>query len=256
MTERRSVTNINWFEDPDQIWSRIVRDPYPYKVQDSYKTRLQARDVALTSLLYLSCARATEMVGGPVQITVPEEALEKTQPGTEIIEIREDPETEEKMYVTQQNLRGVTVDQVSRRDPDFLRIRAVPIIKQKYVRVAGSWVRITDPSMYPVRQEIRLPRRGSLSKFTRAIEDHLDIIGDRSGTPVFRIGRERAWQIVNQKTGDWPHYLRDQGFRLWYRIFENDAFKLKEFSGHKKWESLEHYMSELSDQDFKRALSF
>ena len=220
MKMKRAVQDINFYDPPGSIWKKINGTPYPYQADTTF---LQLRDLALMSALYLSCCRITEMVGGPVACGI---------------------------------LPGVTVGQFDGQDPDFLRLRSVKNIKHKYTKRAGAWVPINNPSLYPTRNEIKFPRRGSFSPFTRAIDDYLGLVSKAPQVPVFRIGVRRAQQIIDTTAGIWPHYLRDQGFRAWYRVFKLDAFKLKQFSGHKNWDSLEKYMYELTDQDFKAALDF
>lgn len=217
---KRAVQDINYYDPPASIWRKINGAPYPYRVDT---IRMQLRDLALMSALYLSCTRITEMVGGPVACGV---------------------------------LPGITVGQFDTTDPDFLSLRSIKNIKHKYTRRAGAWVPIDNPSLYPTRNEVKMPRRGSFAPFTRALSDYLEMISSHPTTQLFTFTPRRARQIMDHASGLWPHYLRDQGFRAWYRVFKLDAFKLKQFSGHKKWDSLEKYMYELTDDDFKAALEF
>lgn len=217
---RRSVEAITWFDPPGEIYKKIETSPKDY----SYKTaELQARDRALSALVYCAAARITEVVGGPVMQS------------SQIIG----------------NIPGLACENVI-RDSEYLYIRQLHQIKVKTFIRAGQKIPISSVDEYPYRVEIPIPRyEGSLSSFAPLIEDHLDNVG--SG-PLFKITREYAGRIITKRSGGqlWPHYLRDQGLRFWYRVFHGDPFRLKRFSGHRQWSSLEKYMREFTQADLER----
>ena len=208
---RKTVEAITWYEPPDQIINKLLtrrgwdyhRDPVNKKI----------RDLALIAVLYVGTARITEAVGGTVKI----QGKDHTLP-------------------------GITRDQFIEQD-QAIWLRHLPIIKQKYVKRGGRWVPILSVRDYPKRVEIPFMLDDEpINRFTYFLRDHLETIPD--GEPVFKIQRTRGNQIIDEYDPEWfPHYFRDQGLRYWNRYFKRDSFKLKKFSGHKRWSSLEKYMN-------------
>lgn len=170
--------------------------------------------MALIAVLYIGTARVTEVVGGPVLIQ------------------GEDHE-----------LPGINRDQFI-DDNDHIWLRGLPIIKQKFVKRGNRWIPILTVRDYPRRVDIPFMKNEEpINRFTWALKDHLE--GIPPGEPVFNITRQRVNQICNAYDPDWfPHYFRDQGLKYWKRYFKQDSFKLKRFSGHKRWSSLQKYVEE------------
>ena len=209
---RKTVESLTWYDDPERIYKMMVGSRgWDYQIN---KVKLGIRDLALMSVLYIATARITEVVGGTVRIQGRDMKL--------------DPITKDQFIIEEDNLW----------------LRRLPIIKQKFVKRGSRWVMIQYPDEYPTRVDIPFFRsEGPINKFTDMVLDHLDTVPE--GEPVFNIGRRRAHQVVTSTNPDWfPHYFRDMGLKFWKRYFENDAFKLKKFSGHKRWSSLENYMGE------------
>ena len=132
---------------------------------------------------------------------------------------------------------------------DFVRIRFIPIIKR-------SDKRITHYLDYPFRQEIKLPKKGFISNFTRAILAWLELIDKDRDTLVFPITDRRAYQIVRTTTGEFPHYLREMGLKFWLRIYDKDVVRLKGFSGHVRIENLLRYLIEFGEEEEERLLNY
>jgi len=93
---------------------------------------------------------------------------------------------------------------------------------------------------YPLRSEIPFPLKGGLTIFTDPIVQYLDLLEDEE--ELFKFGTKRAWQIVNHITGEFPHYLRDMGLKMWLRLFDKDIVRLQNFSGHKRISNLAKYL--------------
>jgi hypothetical protein len=210
--QKRTVESLTWYDNPNKIYQDMILSPgWDYKRN---RTPLQIRDLALMTVLYIACARITEVLGGPVTIQGEKQIL--------------DP---------------IYKDQFVLED-DHLWLRHLPVIKQKYVLRGSKWLLIEGPRDYPKRVSIPFfINEDPMNKFTRCVLDHLDNIGPNR--PVFNITRGRASQIIKAKNPDWfCHYFRDMGLKFWKRYFKQDSFKLKRFSGHKRWSSLEKYMLE------------
>lgn len=214
---KRSVEADYRFYDPPEIILDKIRHPIEYR---RARDRLEIRDLALGSLIYMTTARITEIVGGPVKVGI---------------------------------LPGITPENFV-EDQAFLKVRNLPVIKQRYALRGEKWIEIKGPEDYPRRVEIPLPKAGGLSIFTKYIARHLEKI--EPGEPVFKLTSTRGYMIIRARTGEFPHYLREMGLKLWYRLFTKDPFKLKEFSGHKRWDNLERYMKELAAEDYGRVLNY
>jgi len=114
---------------------------------------------------------------------------------------------------------------------NYLMLRRVPIFKR---------MNIEKMSDYPLRSEIPFPLKGGLTIFTDSIIDYLDRIEEEN--ELFKFNTKRAWQIVNYITGEFPHYLRDMGLKMWLRLFDKDIVRLQNFSGHKDIKNLARYL--------------
>lgn len=207
---RRTIERITWYKKPDDIYRELILSPgWDYAYNQSY---YKIRDMAFITVLYLAAARVTEITGGNVLLDSKEKVL--------------DPVTKDQFF----------------EDDNALWLRQLPIIKQKWVKRGSRWVPILEPRDYPERVEIPFYKdEKPFDKFTNILMDHLETVGSKA--PVFNFGRKRAYQIVCEY-GEFPHYYRDMGLKFWRRYFKNNSFKLKKFSGHKKWSSLEKYMGE------------
>lgn len=136
--------------------------------------------------------------------------------------------------VTRATVKGgykpsLTKDQFVER-PNFLMLRNIPITKRNVEKIED----------YPYRIEVPLPTKGQLNKFTQPIVTYLDTLEDQE--ELFKFNTKRAYQIVNYVTGEFPHYLREMGLKLWLRIFERDLVKLQSFSGHRYIRNLTKYL--------------
>lgn len=178
-----------------------------------YKTRHDfylVRDRALMALFYLSCCRVSEVVRG------------KTKVG---------------------KLQGLSKIQF-KEDGDWLRLTHALIIKQRW----NKRKRILKAEDYPSRVLIGMPLKGGLSVFTDAIVKHLNQIGEED--VLFPFSRVRAYQIVRRCSGEFPHYFRDMGLKMRFRLISGQPthklLELQKFSGHQRLENLFSYLDELS----------
>lgn len=212
MSKRSTVESITWYDNPADLYYKMALSPGWKYSRDPVNKRI--RDMALIAVMYVGTARITEVLGGPVLVQGEKELL--------------DP---------------ITSDQFI-EDQDQIWLRHLPVIKQKYVKRGSRWVPILSVRDYPTRVDIPFFKNEEpINRFTWALKDHLETIPD--GEPVFNLTRGRANQILHAYDPAWfPHYFRDQGLKFWKRYFKQDSFKLKRFSGHKRWSSLEKYMQE------------
>jgi hypothetical protein len=166
------------------------------------------------SLLYLTGARITEILGG-------------TTIGGKL-----PPITKDQFFL----------------EGDFLLIRLLPIIKRHHKK-------ITHYLDYPKRNEIKAPRLGFLANFTNSVIKWLRYLEDPRA-PVFGISRERAYQIIRQTTGEFPHYFREMCFKFYRRVYRGDIQKLRHFSGHARIDNLVRYLEEIGIEEEDYLLSY
>lgn len=204
---KRSVERDYNYYDPPEIIRKKIESPGSYGRSSQ---RLELRDKALMSLMYIAAARVTEITGGITN-------------GGE--------------------LPGVSADQFY-FTPEFIYLRGLKNVKKKFIKVGDSWQPITNWRQYPNRVEIPIPRQGGLSWIGTHIENYLNDLKPRRD--MFKISPTRSYQIVKQKTGEFNHYFRSMGTKLWYILLDRNAFRLKEFTGHTRWSSLESYMRDIS----------
>jgi len=129
------------------------------------------------------------------------------------------------------NSPSITKQQFVTIDENYLMLRNIPIHKR---------MNIEHVEDYPTRIELPFPLKGGLSLFTGHIQNYL--IHVQEDEELFKFGRERAWQIINHITGEFPHYLREMGLKMWLRLFERDIVKLQDFSGHRYLTNLAKYL--------------
>lgn len=122
-------------------------------------------------------------------------------------------------------------------DRNFIIIRNMILVKRLKTRKGKPVKHKTAP----IRDEVPLPRKGPLSKFTRLVQDYLELIVDPK-EKLFRFKRHRAWQIVNHITGQWCHWFRSQAESYYGKYVFNTPFALRDFVGVSDIESLGPYV--------------
>lgn len=209
--KRRSVAkHYKFFDPPNKVWDNINQKVWPYVTRIAL---LRQRDLAFMSLLYLTVARVSELC--------------------KFIFFREGMEKPKIM----KSIRKSQFVQIG----SFLEVRNVRIVKRKFV---GKKL-VEVPSDYPLRNVIRLPMKGGLNVFTNAIVEYLKTIENPDGE-LFKFRRQRGFQIVQHCTGgQFPHYLRCMGLKMWLRVFNKNIFMLQKFSGHADIKNLFPYLEEV-----------
>jgi len=92
----------------------------------------------------------------------------------------------------------------------------------------------------PIRDEVPLPLRGPLAKFTKLVLEYLELL--REDAKLFNFGRRRAWQIVKFVTGMWCHWFRSQAESYYGKYVFDTPFALRDFVGVSDIESLGPYV--------------
>ncbi len=122
-------------------------------------------------------------------------------------------------------------------DRNFIVIRNMILVKRLKTR-KGKLVRHKTA---PIRDEVPLPLKGPLSKFTNFVQGYLDMISEPK-EKLFKFKRHRAWQIVNFVTGQWCHWFRNQAESYYGKYVFNTPFALRDFVGVSDIESLGPYV--------------
>lgn len=122
-------------------------------------------------------------------------------------------------------------------DRNFVVIRNMILVKRLKTR-KGKPVRHRTA---PIRDEVPLPLRGPLSRFTDLVKKYLFLIR-KPKEKLFKFKRHRAWQIVNYTTGNWCHWFRSQAESYYGKYVFNIPFALRDFVGVSDIESLGPYV--------------
>jgi len=122
-------------------------------------------------------------------------------------------------------------------DRNFIVIRNMVLVKRLKTR-KGKPVRHRTA---PIRDEVPLPLRGPLSRFTKLVQDYLDLLS-KPNDKLFKFKRHRAWQIVRFVTGKWCHWFRSQSESYYGKYVFTSAFALRDFVGVSDIESLGPYV--------------
>ena len=86
------------------------------------------------------------------------------------------------------------------RYPGFIMVKDFKISKRKKKTIQREGI---------PRIDFGLPISGRFAPFTELIMEWYDL---NPGPYLFRIGRTRAWQIIEHHTGKWCHWFRSQRF--------------------------------------------
>ena len=122
-------------------------------------------------------------------------------------------------------------------DGNFIIIRNMILVKRLRTRKG----RPVKHRTAPIRDEVPLPLKGPLSRFTMFVQDYLELLCDRK-EELFKFERHRAWQIVNHVTGQWCHWFRSQAESYYGKYVFNTPFALRDFVGVSDIESLGPYV--------------
>lgn len=222
---RRSVErDFKYYDNPSRIWEIINRRRWSYKNNAEF---LQLRDLTYMSLLYMGSFRASELCRADLPCG-------------------HKPSVKASQFIIEK---------------DFVKLRDVPILKRRELVLDEDGNKVFDEKGkpmyqviqrledYPRRDEIKLPRRGSLRIFTDTVLSYLEKLGPND--ELFEFKYVRGYQIVNHCTnltddnrGLMQHYLRDMGLKLHSRLTDRNLKELQKYSGHARLENLTKYLDE------------
>ncbi len=133
-------------------------------------------------------------------------------------------------------------------DRHFIIIRNMILVKRLKARKGKPVKHRTAP----IRDEVPLPLKGPLSRFTEFVQEYLELINEPKDK-LFKFKRHRAWQIVNSVTGQWCHWFRSQAESYYGKYVFNTPFALRDFVGVSDIESLGSYVK-TEWKDYRRKL--
>jgi len=204
--KRRSVEkDYGFFDPPDVVWEKINYARWDYAENEDF---YHLRDLALMCLLYMTASRVREIC------RFSNRHVKGPKAGT----IKAPSVTKDQFVIL----------------GDLLAVRNLRVIKRRNVKSLSD---------YGHRPEIYLPLKGDLSVFTKPVVEYLEYL--EPNEELFKFGGVRAYQIVTYCTGgEFPHYLREMGLKMWLRVYGFNIVQLQTFSGHKRVENLIRYLKE------------
>ena len=191
---RRTLRMIDQYPEPKELYERIINleTDWKYSTLPQFSertTRLITRDKALPAVLYNAELRISEV-----------ERLTKQQ-------FKQNPFRIVAMKLSKSEKRMRTMRDVNGN------LIAIPETHKDYGRI------ITRKDLY--RKEIRLPTKGYRGKISLLIQEYLDLIEDEDAL-LFNLQNHRIDQIVKNKLGVPPHWLRAYGENELYSLWDND----------------------------------
>ena len=240
---KRSVEkHYSFYDGPDRIFEIINCRTWPYSSDN--RLSLNIRDLAYMCLLYMGSFRASELCRANLPCGYK-------------------PSVNRNQFIIERS---------------FIKLRDTIILKRREPVLGSDGNQVYDEKGKPVyqpiqsldhydkREEIKIPRRGNLSKFSYPIVDYLEKLDpydelfpfkyirgfqivDYCTTPVDRFGNVVLDEKKIPMRGVGQHYLRDMGLKLHSRLVNRNIKDLQNYSGHKRLENLTKYLGEGSLED-------
>jgi len=207
----RSVKEITRYLYPKEMFRLITSKEWPYTID---REKYACRDRALMATAYISAGRISEIVQGYKHITqvVYENGKKKRKP----IIVGKYP--------------GLLRENITVK-PDYLYFSGVLVVKrtQKVIERHGLAVTIRADFVAPLRRGVfENPYWDQLVPFAHLLLEYLEKFAPKKGS-IFPITRTRAYQIITEVTGMWPHWFRAQAEHFYGNFLLTDSIKLSEF---------------------------
>jgi len=218
--KRRVVHLINNYPEPHQIFDMILEKEWQYSV--SVQKEFACRDRALMALGFGSAGRITEIVGGP------QWKWDKT--------LRRGIKTGKKHS-------GLQVDNL-RISAKYLLISGMRVVKrsQKVIDKYGDSVTHRDDFVIPLQMGLFTNKFwDQLVPFGWLIVEYLKKFAPKKGK-LFPFEDTRAFQIVREVTGMFPHWFRAQAEHFYGHYLLSDTVKLAKFVNIQDPKHVKHYI--------------
>jgi len=206
--KRRVVHLIKDRLHPNEIYQLITQREVRYSPADQEANA--CRDRAVMALGVASAGRITEIVGGPV--------------------FKWDKEKKKAFKVQGKRHPGLQVENLSIL-PERILVSNMAVVKrsQKMIDKYGIQITTRDPFAIPLKRDLYdNPFWDQLVPFGWLIYEYLVRFAPKSGK-LFPFEDTRAYQIIREVTGNYPHWFRAQAEHFYGHFLLTDSVKLAKF---------------------------
>ncbi|MDR0493933.1 MAG: hypothetical protein LBH74_09930 [Nitrososphaerota archaeon] len=238
MKGQKSIKQIKETCTPQQIYQLINRRTCEYTA--TTQTAYQCEDKAYLSLLYLTGARNTELVGGwkrRTEGTIKDKDKKIIQHG---IEVRQ-PE----------DYTGIQRENISFNNR-IIEVTHLPVIKRREdtVQKYGELVTQRPKLIFPLdKTYFKNPYFQQYLPFSWLIKEYLAKFAPKRGR-LFRYKSSRAWRVCSTITGEHPHYFRSQMERYHVNYIEKNVIKHAKYMRRLDINSMANYVDYTYDGEF------
>jgi hypothetical protein len=218
---RRVVHLITQYLEPKEIFSLITKKEYDYSVL--IQSEYGCRDRALMAMCFASAGRITEVVGGP------QRKMEEINGKRVVKKVGKHP--------------GLHVENLKVTE-DYILVSGMKVVKrsQKLLAKYGDQIAIRDDFTIPLKCGLfDNPFWDQLVPFGWLILEYLVRYAPKHGK-LFPYEDTRAYQIVRQTTGMFPHWFRAQAEHFYGYHLITDSLKLSKFVKLTDPKHIKHYV--------------
>jgi hypothetical protein len=218
---RRVVHLIKDHLQPREIFKLITQNEVSYMPADQEANT--CRDRGMMALGITSAGRISEIVGGPVY--------------------RWDNTTRKAIKVPGKRHHGLQVENLS-LSPERILVSNMTVVKrsQKVIDKYGIQVTIRDDFAIPLKRDLYdNPFWDQLVPFGWLIYEYLVRYAPKEGK-LFPFEDTRAYQIVREVTGNYPHWFRSQAEHFYGHFLLTDTIKLAKFVKIQDPKHVKHYI--------------
>jgi hypothetical protein len=218
---RRVVHLITQYLEPKEIFSLITKKEYDYSVL--IQNKYGCRDRAMMATCFASAGRISEVVGGPRFQT---ERIE----GKRIVKkVGKHPGLQAENLVVNEN---------------YITVSGMKVVKrsQKLLTKYGDQIATRDDFVIPLKRGLfSNVFWDQLVPFGWLILEYLTAHAPKRGK-LFPYEDTRAYQIVREITGMFPHWFRAQAEQFYGHFLLTDSIKLAKFVKIQDVQHVKHYI--------------
>lgn len=246
--QRRTVSTINDYLEPKEIFETITQKHFPYsRYEPNYKKRL-CRDRCLMSCGLVTAGRITAITGGPRF-----EIMNICNCGGIVKRVRD--ETKDIVWVCQDCKKSFGIHKPDsmgtlvvagkheglqkknfREDENFITIFDMEVVKRKKdtLEKYGKGIAKRDPIRLPLKRGLykeEFVYRDQLVPFAWLIKEYLDcyMADAEPEDRMFPFSRVWAWNIINKVTDMYPNWFRSQSEHFHGHYLIKDSVLLSKF---------------------------
>ena len=207
--KRRTIKSIQKYLEPKEIFNLIISNCHIYSYNQDY---FVSRDRALMAMTYCAAGRISEIVPGDKFATV----VNPVSGVKETVKVGRHP--------------GVRRENIIVKD-DYIIVSGLKVVKRnwKLLLIYGEAVATRDDFIIPLKCGLFVnPYWDQLVPFGHLILNYLVLHAPSEGA-LFPITRFRAYQIIRETTGMFPHWFRAQAEHFYGNFLLTDSIKLAKF---------------------------